>query len=337
MLAAPECREGKAPAAEAAGSEAAPESERNASRAVLSLDVADESGYEGRPEAGPRQRILIRRSEAGWTACAMPGAAPLAEDWNLEKLQSKSTALVVHLQTKSGLKVRLVQPIELDDEGDPVCSLVCLASPPSQRMPIKQTLQVHVELVEKEAGRLAEALLEGEGVANAALRFAAKWHDEGKKSDRWQRYIGRQAQDPPLGKAAEWRDPGLLAGYRHEFGSLLRIPDEEARRYFAGAELGLSSEQRREARDLALHMIAAHHAYARPHFAHPLDNEFTAAVCERTHSEAIRRFGRLQRRYGRWGVAYLESLLRAADWAASRVAGNDPEVDDDDEIDVEEE
>ena len=25
----------------------------------------------------------------------------------------------------------------------------------------------------------------------------------------------------------------------------------------------------------------------------------------------------LQRKYGRWGLAYLESLLRAADWAAS--------------------
>jgi len=29
------------------------------------------------------------------------------------------------------------------------------------------------------------------------------------------------------------------------------------------------------------------------------------------------RFARLQRKYGRWGLAYLESLLRAADWAAS--------------------
>ena len=29
------------------------------------------------------------------------------------------------------------------------------------------------------------------------------------------------------------------------------------------------------------------------------------------------RFARLQRKYGRWGLAYLESLLRAADYAAS--------------------
>ena len=34
-------------------------------------------------------------------------------------------------------------------------------------------------------------------------------------------------------------------------------------------------------------------------------------------SEIPRRFARLQREYGRWGLAYLESLLRAADYAAS--------------------
>ena len=31
----------------------------------------------------------------------------------------------------------------------------------------------------------------------------------------------------------------------------------------------------------------------------------------------VERFAKLQRKYGRWGLAYLESLLRAADYAAS--------------------
>jgi len=34
-------------------------------------------------------------------------------------------------------------------------------------------------------------------------------------------------------------------------------------------------------------------------------------------AEVPQRFPRLQRKYGRWGLAYLESLLRAADYAAS--------------------
>jgi CRISPR-associated endonuclease/helicase Cas3 len=34
--------------------------------------------------------------------------------------------------------------------------------------------------------------------------------------------------------------------------------------------------------------------------------------------EAPGRFARLQRKYGRWGLAYLESLVRAADALASR-------------------
>lgn len=31
----------------------------------------------------------------------------------------------------------------------------------------------------------------------------------------------------------------------------------------------------------------------------------------------MQRFAALQRQYGRWGLAYLESLVRAADYAAS--------------------
>ena len=70
---------------------------------------------------------------------------------------------------------------------------------------------------------------------------------------------------------------------------------------------------------MVLHLIAAHHGRARPHF--PADEAFDpdqpSALTDSVAREVPRRFARLQRKYGRWGLAYLESLLRAADWAAS--------------------
>jgi CRISPR-associated endonuclease/helicase Cas3 len=62
-----------------------------------------------------------------------------------------------------------------------------------------------------------------------------------------------------------------------------------------------------------------HHGFGRPHFPeeHAFDPEPKGASPEQIAAEVPRRFGRLQRKYGRWGLAYLESLLRAADYAAS--------------------
>ena len=71
-----------------------------------------------------------------------------------------------------------------------------------------------------------------------------------------------------------------------------------------------------------MHLIAAHHGRGRPHF--PPDEAFDP---ERPHADAAKlaadtpgRFARLQRKYGRWGLAYLESLVRAADVLASKQA-----------------
>jgi len=287
-----------------------------------SLDIADVEGYERESEAKPRRRVLVERTGEGWTARAIPGADPLPNDWNLEEPLERSTLQMKRIQEKSGLKVHLVQPIKWDDEGDPVCALVCLSSPPRRQKPVEQTLKEHVSVVEKEAERLADALLGDDKIAHAALRFAAKWHDEGKNTTIWQRYIGRpNSNGEPLGKSSEWRDPKLLGGYRHEFGSLLHItpylPDDE------------------DVRELALHLIVAHHGYARPHFENTIVEGSNEQQEEEAHTEVIRRYARLQRRYGRWGLAYLESLLRAADWAASAAVGIDPEVDDDDPAEFE--
>lgn len=166
------------------------------------------------------------------------------------------------------------------------------------------TLDRHTELVESFTTRLVDRLaLPAEECA--ALVAAARAHDLGKRRRVWQRSI-RRYQDPPLAKGKV--RPADLGGYRHEVGSLhdASFPD-------------LSES----ARDLALHLIAAHHGRARPHF--PVNEAFDPELREEVISavlfEVPLRFDRLQQRYGRWGLAWLESLLRAADVWGSEERG----------------
>jgi CRISPR-associated endonuclease/helicase Cas3 len=100
-----------------------------------------------------------------------------------------------------------------------------------------------------------------------------------------------------------------LNNYRHELGSLIDVRKEAE---FEGLDDAT--------RDLVLHLIAAHHGRARPHFPadEVFDPEQPANLVATIAREVPRRFARLQRRYGRWGLAYLESLLRAADIMASQ-------------------
>jgi CRISPR-associated endonuclease/helicase Cas3 len=154
-----------------------------------------------------------------------------------------------------------------------------------------------------------------------AVTIAAELHDLGKQRDIWQRSIGNPNPSDPSERYAKpgkpvggprWR-PRPISDYRHEFGSLLDVLDANGQYATKLARLG------DEMGDLILHLIAAHHGYARPHFppdAYDHECYNTKENHDAAH-EAMRRFARLQRRYGRWGLAYLESLLRAADWAAS--------------------
>jgi CRISPR-associated endonuclease/helicase Cas3 len=172
------------------------------------------------------------------------------------------------------------------------------------------TLATHTADVERELDAILKDL-QLDDHWKRALRVAATWHDVGKDRKQFQRVLGNLRYPKVVlaksdGTSARSRLPREL--FRHEFGSL-----RQASR--PGALDGLTDEER----ELALHVIAAHHGRGRPHFPDgeafdPLgmtkDNEALAL-------ETLRRFARLQRRYGRWGLAYLESLLRAADYAAS--------------------
>lgn len=167
-----------------------------------------------------------------------------------------------------------------------------------------QALDEHQNWAELAATRIAErlSLPERQGLV---LKLAARLHDEGKRAKRWQRAFGV----PPgavLAKSTSRPNQNVLAGYRHEFGSLPYAEKHE-----------LFSQLNAEEQDLCLHLIAAHHGRARPTISTEGADEPPTKLVQRSREVALR-FARLENRWGPWGLAWWESLLRAADQQASR-------------------
>ena len=168
-----------------------------------------------------------------------------------------------------------------------------------------QKLEDHQEWAARKAGKLVDSLgLTGD--IKKAIVLAARLHDEGKKSPNWQRAFSAGAD----GIYAKTKGPllrSVLAGYRHEFGSLTHIERDDAFKALPN-----------DLKDLVLHLVAAHHGRARPvietkGYADGPPSQLTA----RARDVALR-FARLQKRFGPWGLAWLEAILRAADAQASR-------------------
>jgi len=187
-----------------------------------------------------------------------------------------------------------------------------------------ETLDAHTVAVTANAVAIAAkffpavpATSDGEPDLRRCIALAARFHDLGKNRDQWQRNIGNLDYDPAksetiLAKSAPGMRPRNLAEhYRHEFGSL-----NDASR---DAEFTALNDIER---DIVLHIVAAHHGRARPYF--PAEEIVDYATIDDAPdantalaTETPRRFARLQKRFGRWGLAWLESILRAADYAAS--------------------
>ena len=172
-----------------------------------------------------------------------------------------------------------------------------------------QTVDEHCSLVGDAARRIGAALSLTD-TETAALECAGRWHDRGKARRIWQRAAGAPTDGPPLAKSTKGRlRSWMLRGYRHEFGSLV-----EAER-----EIPVDAPDR----DLVLHLIAAHHGWARPGFPNPgqWDPDVPAELNRKLAIEAANRFARLQAKYGPWRLAWLEALLKAADAHASSAPG----------------
>lgn len=248
-----------------------------------------------------RERWIFTQSEEG-------------ERW--ERLLTGETASSPPADLREFERITLRAPAEGAEEETEARHLVLMVSVKRSALEnpeiarITQTLEQHSNYIEEYVRRIAKALKLNE--LEEALAIAARWHDRGKARPVWQRFACNPDLAKPLAKSPKYLHWRALGGFRHEFGSLLDAVAD-------------SVIQNHPERDLILHLIAAHHGWARPHFERRAwDNTRKTRDNEQAAIEVMRRFARLQQRFGRWGLAWLESLLRCADIAASKQAAGAP-------------
>lgn len=169
-----------------------------------------------------------------------------------------------------------------------------------------QELEIHHKWTQDEATEIATSLAP---TKIEMLRLAARLHDLGKDRDLWQDAMNApQGAKRPYAKTTGGAAPRLLGGYRHEFGSLSDVLKNN------GKEIdSLSAEDR----ELALHIVATHHGHSRPKIRAFDPNQAPSISLDLARDSALR-YVRLQQRWGAWGLAWWEALLRSADWTASR-------------------
>lgn len=169
---------------------------------------------------------------------------------------------------------------------------------PEQAGGARVLLADHSHGVSRKAGQFAGRL--PQELADACAK-AGLWHDIGKADERWQSAMGGTGK--PIAKSfrrteaqvqAAWKAAGLPRGWRHEMRSLADTS---------------------QASDLERYLIGTHHGRGRPCLpAHPDPALWQASGGEQWPAL----FAALQERFGFWGLAYLETVVRLADWAQSR-------------------
>ena len=210
---------------------------------------------------------------------------------------------------ESPWRVRLRLAYETNDEDEVLqwlvvykwCHEATLEDDRSTAPP--QLLSEHLEIVASHARELARRL----GLpANWAkvLEQAALYHDKGKQASRWQQAFHAPPDGKVYAKTMGPIDYAILDGYRHELGSLLELTRDD----------DLNDLEW----DLLCHLVVAHHGFARPVIDPRGCDQAPPSLLRDRVLEIARRFVRLQRRFGPWGLAWWEALLRAVDQQASR-------------------
>jgi CRISPR-associated endonuclease/helicase Cas3 len=170
----------------------------------------------------------------------------------------------------------------------------------------QQLLDEHHCWTEKAATSIAASVgLKGQYAE--MLEIAARLHDEGKRADRWQRAFHAPRGGGVYAKTTGPLSRSYLGGYRHEFGSL-PYAEKDAALHALPHELAT----------LGLHLISAHHGLGRPLIDTRGCEDAPPELLQARARKVALRFAELQGQWGPWGLAWWETLLRAADQQASR-------------------
>jgi len=251
------------------------------------------------------------------------------------------------LTTRKRLAGMVAWSLPLMDEGEDERSWIASDEP--------VTLAAHSRHVRDEIRRTVRAL--PLKIREEVFLAAAEAHDWGKADERFQALLQRADRTEtwlvgasPLGLLAKsdglpltplerqqaHERAGLPVGFRHEMLSVQMVEALSGNPDVIPGSTGISLADL----DLILYLIGTHHGRGRPLAPVVVDLEapdvaLTAELLGRSYTVAVShawrekapphrldsgigaRFWRMQRRFGWWGAAYLETILRLADHQAS--------------------
>ena len=165
--------------------------------------------------------------------------------------------------------------------------IVVIKQKPEKKNVKKELVTVHSAAVREVAAQFAtNAGLSDELIE--VIAEAAANHDIGKANPIWQLAAKGGNIKVPIAKTS-YVNASRLQGFRHEFESMDSVSGE-----------------------LEKHTVAVHHAGGRPTWIGTRPLSPINRDEDKVYAQVLR-FAALQRKYGWWGLAYLEAILRCAD------------------------